>query len=969
MSKKRDIGEFKELEQELQPKPKIQREEWMDEPTDPRKRIVYEEVYPEDVEVQPSAEPNPVPAKVYPFKLDPFQKKAIDCLERNESVLVSAHTSAGKTAVAEYAIAMGLRDHQRVIYTSPIKALSNQKYRDLEEEFSDVGLMTGDVTINPNATVLVMTTEILRSMLYRGNEILREVAWVIFDEIHYMRDKERGVVWEETIILLPDKVRFVFLSATIPNAKDFAGWIAKIHKQKMNVVYTEYRPTPLQHYLFPVGGDGLHLVVDDKGKFREQNFIKAMAALNTSDLDKEILDDKRSQKMKKNTSDIIRIISMVMEKNLDPVIVFSFSKKDCETYSVQLAKMDFTTEEEKQSIQEIYKNAISSLSAEDRNLPQVKSVLPLLARGVGIHHGGLLPILKETIEILFQEGLIKILFATETFAMGINMPAKTCIFTGLRKYDGSEYRFISPGEYIQMSGRAGRRNKDDKGIVIVMVAEQNCGNDLKHILCGTADPLNSSFHLGYNMLLNLMRVEDADPVYMIKNSFYQYQAQLNTPDMNKEVTELQQQIEDIHIEDEKKYSTIFSMREALKKLTNQIQYIVMNPKYALPFIQPGRLVKVQNKDTDFGWGAIVNFKKNKDIKEEGDDYSKRFIIDVCLKCGEKSTIDQLLPYEEGSNAPMQVVSVYLPSITALSAVKTFMPKDLRAKESRATVTKTVKEILKRFPNGVPLLDPTKDMGLSTPDFIKLTQTRSRVQSNLQKIEYNPGDKEAEGRYNEYIHKNELIEKQKTLKKNIRDAQEIQLVDTLEKMMRVLRRLGCITEEGVITKKGRVACEINTADELLVTELIYDGVFIDLTPEQSLALLSSIVFQEKSEDTGRVRMELQQPYEKLLETARRIATVFNECKIQIDVEEYVGRFKPGIMDVTYEWVNGAKFADICNMTTIFEGTIIRCIRRLEELVEQVEQGLKDIGDITLAKKFEEGSKKTRRDIVFAASLYT
>jgi ATP-dependent helicase YprA (DUF1998 family) len=181
---------------------------------------------------------------------------------------VSAHTSAGKTVVAEYAIAMALRDKQRVVYTSPIKALSNQKYRELHREFEDVGLMTGDVTLNPSASCLVMTTEILRNMLYRGSEVMREVAWVIFDEIHYMRDKDRGVVWEETLILLPDRVRYVFLSATIPNAAEFAMWIAKLHQQPCDVVYTDYRPTPLQHYVFPAGGDGLYLVVDEKGNFR-----------------------------------------------------------------------------------------------------------------------------------------------------------------------------------------------------------------------------------------------------------------------------------------------------------------------------------------------------------------------------------------------------------------------------------------------------------------------------------------------------------------------------------------------------------------------------------------------------------------------------------------------------------------------------------------------------------------------------
>lgn len=219
------------------------------------------------------------PAKTYPFTLDPFQQVSIASIDRNESVLVSAHTSAGKTVVAEYAIAQSLRAKQRVIYTSPIKALSNQKYRELLERFQDVGLMTGDVTINPDASCLVMTTEILRSMLYKGSEVMREVAWVVFDEIHYMRDPERGVVWEETIILLPDKVHYVFLSATIPNAMQFAEWICKTHNQPCHVVYTNFRPTPLQHYLFPASGNGIHLVVDEKGNFREENFQKAMGSL------------------------------------------------------------------------------------------------------------------------------------------------------------------------------------------------------------------------------------------------------------------------------------------------------------------------------------------------------------------------------------------------------------------------------------------------------------------------------------------------------------------------------------------------------------------------------------------------------------------------------------------------------------------------------------------------------------------
>ncbi|XP_030006095.1 exosome RNA helicase MTR4-like [Sphaeramia orbicularis] len=350
-------------------------------------------------------------AKEYPFVLDPFQREAILCIDNNQSVLVSAHTSAGKTVCAEYAIALALREKQRVIFTSPIKALSNQKYREMYEEFQDVGLMTGDVTINPTASCLVMTTEILRSMLYRGSEIMREVAWVIFDEIHYMRDAERGVVWEETIILLPDNVHYVFLSATIPNARQFAEWICHLHKQPCHVVYTDYRPTPLQHYIFPAGGDGLHLVVDENGDFREDNFNTAMQVLrdagDSGSSSGGKWDPRGRKGGTKGPSSVFKIVKMIMERNFQPVIIFSFSKKECEAYALQVAKLDFNRDEEKRLVEEVFNNAVDCLSDEDKKLPQVEHVLPLLKRGIGIHHGGLLPILKETIEILFSEGLLK----------------------------------------------------------------------------------------------------------------------------------------------------------------------------------------------------------------------------------------------------------------------------------------------------------------------------------------------------------------------------------------------------------------------------------------------------------------------------------------------------------------------------------------------------------------------------------
>lgn len=247
-----------------------------------------------------------------------------------------------------------------------------------------------------------------------------------------MRDSERGVVWEESIILLPHRVRFVFLSATIPNASQFAEWIAEIHHQPCHVVYTNYRPVPLQHYVFPQGGDGLHLVVDEKGKFREANFQKAMATLQSGSVeaatDEAISNSGNGKKRGRQSggkkgkinpfADLHRIVKLIMSRNLNPVIIFSFSKKDCERYALALHEEDYTDDAEKDMISQVYINAIDSLGEDDRKLPQVEALLPLLKRGIGIHHGGLLPILKEIVEILFSEGLIKTLFATETFSIG-----------------------------------------------------------------------------------------------------------------------------------------------------------------------------------------------------------------------------------------------------------------------------------------------------------------------------------------------------------------------------------------------------------------------------------------------------------------------------------------------------------------------------------------------------------------------
>lgn len=869
------------------------------------------------------------PAREFPFELDPFQAVSIASIERNESVLVSAHTSAGKTVVAEYAIAQCLKNNQRVIYTSPIKALSNQKYREFNEIFGDVGLMTGDVTINPTATCLVMTTEILRSMLYRGSEIMREVGWVVFDEIHYMRDKTRGVVWEETIILLPDKVRYVFLSATIPNAMQFAEWITKTHNQPCHVVYTDFRPTPLQHYFFPAGADGIHLIVDEKGVFREDNFQKAMSTIAEKQGD-DPADamakrrgrgkDKRSNKGgQRGPTDLYKIIKMIMTKNYNPVIVFSFSKRDCEHNAIQTSSMSFNDDSEKAMVSKVFNSALNSLSEDDKKLPQIEHLLPLLRRGIGIHHSGLLPILKETIEILFQEGLIKVLFATETFSIGLNMPAKTVVFTSVRKFDGVAQRWLTPSEFIQMSGRAGRRGLDDRGIVIMMIDEQMEPSVAKEIVRGEQDKLNSAFYLGYNMILNLLRVEGISPEFMLERCFHQFQNTAGVSALEKELQQLENEKNDMQIEDEGIIRSYYELRKQLDTLAEDMRMVIIHPTYSLQFMQPGRVVEVRQGDFNFGWGAVINFSKRSQPKGSIEKLSpqEEYQLDIALCVADgpavptKTSSDLppgIRPPAEGEKSRIAIVPVLLKCIHKISHVRIFQPKDVTQQSELTKIQRSLLEVQRRFPDGIALLDPVENMNIVDKSFRELVK---KIEVSEAKLVSNPlhNSPRLEGLYSQYSQKVAVTEKIRAIKKSIHDAQAIMQLEELKCRKRVLRRLQFINDDEVVQMKARVACQISTGDELMLSELLFNRFFNDMTPELCAAVMSCFVFEERVQETPVLTEQMTNALREIQRQARVIAKVSIESKLPLNEEEYVQQFKWQLMPVMYAWATGKSFAEI------------------------------------------------------------
>ena len=925
---------------------------------------LHEVIMPSSYINVPHPPPPATPYRQYPFKLDPFQIQAIKVIERNESVLVSAHTSAGKTVVAEYAIAVALKHNQRVIYTSPIKALSNQKYRELLEEFHDVGLMTGDVTINPSSSCIVMTTEILRSMLYKGSEITREISWVIFDEIHYMRDKERGVIWEETIILLPSIVKLVFLSATIKNAREFAEWIVKLKNKPCNVIYTDFRPVPLTHYIYPIFTNEIFQIVDQSGSFNEDQFNQGFLKLN-DEIDIGI--NKNDKKRETVNISISRLLSIIKEKEFLPCIFFSFNKNQCESFALALGSIDLNTYSEKEKIKLIFNNAISTLSEEDQKLSMISDILPFLIRGIGIHHGGLLPIIKEVTEILFQENFLKVLFTTETFAMGINMPARTVVFISLEKFDGSQFRKLGSGEYIQMSGRAGRRGKDEIGISIIMIEKKNDNELIKDIVKGKANPLNSSFHLKYNMILNLHRVEDMDPSYIIKRSFYQLQKEKIIPELELKIQTLRIDKSQVNLERKSDIKKLKKIKESIDSLERKIGLVISRPENILCYLCPGRLLQVQTKEANWGWGIVLNFAKkklnimssnNQSYKNEG------FIVEVLLYLEnnevQKATPGSLLK----DNGKLQLLPVFLENIINVSPIQLNIDKDSRNIENIQRINQTYKEIMKRFNFEIPFLDPITDMKIKDNSINKYIIEKKNLWEEYHKIPTISEEQIKE--YDRYMSlKNEI----KMNEESVTEAKSLGLSEELKCMQTVLKRMNYCDENNVLTK-GKVACEINTANEIVVTELIFNGGFQSFSPEIIVAILSCLVFTDHSSLSNTPKDTMfSNLYEIIQTTALSIGKIMQESKIKISLEDFKNSFNYEMMEIAYEWANGKKFSEICSINPgIHEGTIVRILRRLDELLIELCTAMQIIGNQELFVKFEKASKKIKRDIVFAASLY-
>lgn len=916
------------------------------------------------------------PAKTYEFELDPFQKQAIIHMEKSCNVFVAAHTSAGKTVVAEYAIAMARRSKTKVVYTSPIKALSNQKYRDFQLEFGDVGIITGDVQVNTDSSCLIMTTEILLQMLDNGSDLIRDLEWAIFDEVHYVNDEDRGHVWERIFIMLPEHVNLVLLSATVPNVVKFAEWLGRIRKKATVVITTAKRPVPLEHYLFtgtdPKSIDQRYKFIDSSSQFVGEGYKKALDAKKVST--KHVKGAKGhnfAANPQQDKNMYVTLIRHLEKLCMLPVICFTFSRRRCESNAKMLQSLDLTTGEEKSRIHKFVTRSLDRFKESDRKLRQVVAMKAMLKRGFGVHHSGVLPLLKEITEILFCDGLVKVLFATETFAMGVNMPARSVVFDSIRKHDGKRRRFLLPSEYIQMAGRAGRRGKDTVGTVMVLCKKEVPeASELITMALGKPTSLESKFQLKYSTILTLLRARHHLPMEsVIEKSFIEHERQTSIPAEQARQSVLMKQINSYRPPNCDSCSTgkmdefcQSYLRFMTSPLNEDVRMEIFKQALAQKRLHFGRsLVIVGLESNPAALGVVVQVHQTLQPPEIEIIHLRNFTA------GKTDYIS--VGYHQ--------VLLILDHLISANWIDLHKEKDLKTLgKATAKVSQKLRDYLQKFPSPVQILDapnlhPFKDLDLRTLDFVEAFDKYNMEFQQLKKF----------GCWScpQFIQHFQLVFRKHF---NVQEVNRIAhfvspessfFLPEYKKKLEVLRKLHYINEENVPVLKAQVAC-LMSVHELVITEMLTENMLSDCSPAEIAALLSVFVYQQKQleedavEDDRLPTTKLEKKCIELREIARKIGITQMECGLDQPVEDFVDTLKFGLVEVVHSWAEGASFGSILEITEEQEGIIVRCIQRLDEVLRAVKAAFELMGSHDICEKIEIANQSIKRDIVFAPSLY-
>ena len=888
----------------------------------------------------------------YGFAFDDYQREACRHIEAGSGVLVAAPTGSGKTIVGEFAVFLALRNGHKCFYTTPIKALSNQKYADLVRRHgaASVGLLTGDTSVNPEAPIVVMTTEVLRNMIYARSSTLANLGYVVLDEVHYLADRFRGAVWEEVIIGLADSIQLVALSATVSNAEEFGEWLSEV-RGDMAVVVSERRPVPLyQHVLV---GRTLHDLfaelaptareVPGEGKIEVNPALIKIAR----DESRFIRDDARRPRGKSgrgrrtvnygsgayggaahrsryggaghrprslHVPSRPELVELLDEEALLPAIVFIFSRVGCDAAVRQLlaSGVRLTSRVEQQEIAGILERHVAGLADGDLQALDYDRFADALGMGVAAHHAGMLPAFKECVEEAFVRGLIKVVFATETLALGINMPARSVVLEKLVKFDGETHADITPGEYTQLTGRAGRRGIDVEGHAVVLWQPGLDPRAVAGLASRRTYPLKSSFSPTYNMAVNLVASVGRERARtLLEQSFAQFQSDRSvvglarTLERNQETIEAYWAAAACELGDLRAYA---DLRAELVDLEASAARERRSDRRAealqtLSILKPGDIVRVPSGKSQ-GWAVII------DPGVRQDHQAPR----------------PLVLTEERQVRRLSITDFPTPPLVGgrIKIGKHFNPKDASSRRNLAAALRT------RL--GEIDLDPTRhrQTGVDPANQTQLDRLHAAVRRHPC---HSCPDREAHLRWAERAQR---LERESTRLEARMASRSNTIANHFDKVCLVLESLGYLTGDGgsQISESGRMLARIYAELDLVAAECIRAGVLDGLTHPQLAAVLASLVFETRRADEAHrpPRMPDARSHAAMTQVRRiwhEVSLVERDARLQRGPEPDIG-----FSESAYGWAAGRTLAEVLEGSDLTAGDFVRWVRQVADFAGQI-----------------------------------
>ncbi|MBV9389453.1 MAG: RNA helicase [Chroococcidiopsidaceae cyanobacterium CP_BM_ER_R8_30] len=852
---------------------------------------------------------------IFPFELDEFQQEAIAALNAGRSVVVCAPTGAGKTLIGEYAIYRALAHERRVFYTTPLKALSNQKLRDFRKRFGyqTVGLLTGDASINRDAPILVMTTEIFRNMLY-GTPIgevgtsLVGVEAVVLDECHYMNDRQRGTVWEESIIYCPSEIQLVALSATIANSDQLTDWINQVHGPT-ELIYSDFRPVPLEfHFCNPKGL--FPLLNSDSSKINPQ------------------LKQFRGKRLERGgprpePPSLAYVLTQLTSRDMLPAIYFIFSRRGCDKAVAELGDLSLVNQAEAEQL----RWQIDEFLRRNPEAGRSGQIQPLY-HGIAAHHAGILPTWKGLVEELFQQGLIKVVFATETLAAGINMPARTTVISSLSKRTDRGHRLLNASEFLQMAGRAGRRGMDRLGHVVTLQTQFEGAREAVYLATSGADPLVSQFTPSYGMVLNLLQTHTLEQAKeLVERSFGQYMATLYLKPQYQALAELQGQLAQFQSQlanvdmiqlasFEKLQASLKVENQLLKTLQDQAQTERTEQLAMLiGFTMTGTLLSLKGKHVP----TALPIEAVLVAKTPGSGQAPYLI---CLGQDNRWYVA----------TTKDVVDLYaeLPRLEIPSNLAPPVEMPLKPGQSRRGDTTT--EVIAKGISSAATLAPTAPEVLAQQE--RVATLKAKLQTHPIHKVGNPAN----------IFKRRARSLQLETEIAVRQAELNQQSqhhwEEFLNLIEILQRFGCLVDQGqaeedrslLPTALGQVAAAIRGDNELWLGLALASGELDELAPHHLATAIAALVTETPRPDSW-VRYTLASEVEEALARLRSTRRQLFQLQRRFDVALPIW-LEYDLIALVEQWALGVDWLELCANTSLDEGDVVRLLRRTLDLLSQV-----------------------------------